>query len=323
MADARKSVETYRRYFEEMTLIRRFEQKTAEVFQQGHIAGYCHLYIGQEAVAVGTNASVRPTDPWAAGYRDHAIALLKGCEPRRVMAELCGRSTGVSKGRGGSMHMFNAAAGFYGGTGIVAGNLPIACGLAFASVYRGTDDVAIAIFGDGAINEGAFHEAMNLASLWQLPVIFLCENNSYGMGTPVDIASTETDLTRRAMGYKMRVDKMDGMDVLAVEEVMTRAADYARRERKPTFVEAITYRFVGHSMTDPQVYRAPQEIEAWKKKDPIEAIRAEILALDPSQEDLLREIEKKIDGIVEDAARFAIESPEPPLSDLHADILKE
>lgn len=322
MGDAEQGPAEHLDLFERMVLIRRFEEKVAEIFHQGHIAGYCHLYIGQEAVAVGSHAAARPTDPWVTGYRDHAIALLKGCEPRRVMAELCGRATGVSKGKGGSMHMFHVAERFYGGTGIVAGNLPIACGLAFAAEYRGTDDVVLALFGDGAINEGAFHEAMNLASLWSLPVVFLCENNFFGMGTPVDVASTETDLTRRALGYKMRVDKMDGMDVLAVREVMGRAVAYARRSRKPTFVEAITYRFVGHSMTDPQVYRTPEDVEAWKKKDPIDGIRRRILEADPAQAEALAEIERRVDEVVENAARFALESEEPPPEELWTDVLK-
>ncbi len=318
-ADAALMKTLYRR----MLLLRRFEEKTGEMYTAGKIGGYCHLYVGEEAVAVGAISILRDDDYCIGAYRDHAHAILKGCEPRKVMAELFGKATGVSKGKGGSMHMFDADKRFFGGDGIVAGEMPVAVGMAFAVEYTGGDQVVLCFFGDGAVNEGAFHEAMNLASLWSMPVIFLCENNQYGMGTPVSIASSETDVSRRATGYDVRIDKTDGMDVLAVREVCARAVEYCRSDRRPCFIEALTYRFVGHSMTDPQVYRKDEEISAWKEKDPITGLAARMKEQNAVTDEELAKMASDVEQEVEDAVKYADESADPSLDELCRDVLSE
>ncbi len=307
--------------YRKMFFVRRFEEKTAEMYKAGKIGGYCHLYVGEEAVAVGALSVIRNDDYCIGAYRDHAHAILKGCDPGRVMAELMGKATGVSKGKGGSMHMFDRAHRFFGGDGIVAGELPIAAGLAFAVQYRGGDQVVMCFFGDGAVNEGAFHEALNLSSLWSLPVVFVCENNQYGMGTPVSTASCDIDLSTRAEGYNIRIDKTDGMDVLAVREVCARSVDYTRTSRRPSFIEAVTYRFVGHSMTDPQVYRTKEEIDQWRERDPIPALAAAMTGRVPGVEAELADIRQQVEAEIEEIAKFADESPDPDPGDLLADVL--
>ena len=306
--------------YRQMLLIRLFEEKTNEMYHQGHIGGYCHLYIGEEAVAVGALNALEPSDYVIGAYRDHGHAILKGSEPRRVMAELFGKITGVSKGKGGSMHMFNRKNRFFGGDGIVAGELPVAVGLAFAVEYRGGDEIVLCFFGDGAVNEGGFHEALNLAALWNMPVIFLCENNEWGMGTPVAKASCTIELTERASGHCMRVEKTDGMDVLAVLDTTRRAAKYCRDTRKPVFVEAVTERFVGHSVTDPQVYRSKEEIAKARKRDPIEHMKKLLIGRRVKSAEELEAIEQELAAEVDEAVEFAKESAFPGPEDLCTDV---
>jgi len=311
-----KLTELYR----QMVLIRLFEEKTNEMYHKGNIGGYCHLYIGEEAVAVGALNALRPDDYVIGAYRDHGHAIVKGCDPKAMMAELFGKTTGVSKGKGGSMHMFNPEKRFFGGDGIVAGELPIAVGLAFAVEYRGGDQIVLCFFGDGAVNEGAFHEAMNLAALWNLPVIYLCENNKWGMGTPVAKASCAIELTERACCYCMRLDHVDGMDVLAVLDTVQRAAKYCRDTRKPVFIEAATERFAGHSISDPQVYRSKEEIARAKENDPIDKLKKRLLDEGIKQPNELEAIEHDAGRQVDDAVKFAEESPFPQPDDLCSDL---
>ena len=306
--------------YRQMVLIRLFEEKTNEMYHKGHISGYCHLYIGEEAVAVGALNALRPDDYVIGAYRDHGHAIVKGCEPKHVMAELFGKLTGVSKGKGGSMHMFSRQLHFYGGDGIVAGELPVSIGLAFAIEYKKGDQVVLCFFGDGAVNEGGFHEALNWAALWNLPVIFLCENNTWGMGTPVAKASCAIELIERATCYCMRLDRADGMDVLNVLEVTQRAVKYCRDTRKPTFIEATTQRFAGHSVTDPQVYRTKEEIAKAREHDPIDRLKRLLLSegIKPSEE--LEAIDKEAADIVKDAVRYAEQSPFPGPEELCSDV---
>jgi pyruvate dehydrogenase E1 component alpha subunit len=252
-----------------MMLIRRFEEKAAEMYARGRIAGFLHLYIGQEAVGVGATAAIKPDDYVISHYRDHGQALARGVEPGRIMAELFGKATGVSKGRGGSMHLFDIPRKFMGGFAIVGGHLPLACGLGLACRRLGTRQIVLCFFGDGAVNQGEFHESLNLASIWQLPVIFLCENNLYGMGTNVRKVSAEPDIWKRACAYNLPAEQVDGMDVLAVREATRRAANHAREGKGAYFIETVTYRFRGHSMADPEFYRTKAEVEEWRQRDPI------------------------------------------------------
>ena len=315
------SVEELTKLYRQMVLIRRFEEKTNEMYHAGHIGGYCHLYIGEEAVAVGALNALQPSDYVIGAYRDHGHAIVKGCEPKHVMAELFGKATGVSKGKGGSMHMFNREKRFLGGDGIVAGELPIAVGLAYSIEYRGGDEVVLCFFGDGAVNEGGFHEALNFASLWNLPVIFLCENNLWGMGTPVSKASCSIELTERASCYCMRLGKVDGMDVLAVLDTTRRAVKYCRNTRKPTFIEAVTQRFVGHSVSDPQIYRSKDEVAKARQRDPIETLKNQLIAEGIRRPDELESIDEDAQREVDDAVEFAMQSPFPDADELCSDVM--
>ncbi len=304
----------------QMVLIRRFEEKCAEMYALGKIGGFLHLYIGQEAVAVGAISVLRPDDYVIAGYREHGHALAKGSSPGKVMAELFGRADGLCKGKGGSMHLFDKARNFLGGHAIVAGQIPIGTGAAFASKYRGTDQVTLCFFGDGAVNQGVFHEALNLAALWRLPILFICENNRYGMGTSVERATSITKLYKRADAYGMPGEAVDGMDVLAVRERVGLAVERARRENTPSFIEAETYRYRGHSMADPGTYRTKGEVEEQKKHDPISLFRDRLLADGVLRESDWRPLENEVQQIVEEAVRYADASPEPPLEWLCTDV---
>ena len=268
-----------RRLLTDMVLIRRFEEKAAEAYALGKIGGFLHLYIGEEAVAVGATSAMRPDDYAVAAYREHGHCLAKGADPRRMMAELFGRIDGLSKGKGGSMHLFDKGVNFLGGHAIVGGHLPLATGVGFAIKYRGGDQLIACYFGDGAVPEGEFHESMNLAALWKLPVIFICENNRYAMGTSLERALAETEIWKFGRAYNMACEAVDGMDVLAVREVMARAVARARTEHAPTLIEARTYRFRGHSMRDPAgaVYRTKDEVEKEKLRDPIVLFRERAL----------------------------------------------
>ncbi len=307
----------------QMILARRFEQKTAEMYQLGEIGGFCHLYIGQEAVAIGALAALRPDDYVITAYRDHAHALTRGVEPKALMAELFGRVDGCSKGKGGSMHLFNVPANFMGGHAIVGSHLPIAVGLGYAIRYRESDAVCICFMGDSVVNIGAFNESLNMAALWDLPVIFVIENNEFGMGTPARRAAAIERLSDRACAYEgIEGLTIDGMDVLEVRKHITQAVERAREEKKPALIEALTCRYMGHSMSDPAygVYRTKEDIDKCKQKDPIERFvntlqkHAVIDATDISA------IEDWAGGVVEEAVEFAKNSPRPGPEDLYEDI---
>jgi len=321
----RLDAELARRLLTQMSLIRRFEEKAAEMYALGKIGGFLHLYIGQEAVAVGAMSTIRPDDYAISSYREHGHCLAKGSDPRRVMAELFGRRDGLSKGKGGSMHLFDKSVNFLGGHAIVGAHLPLATGAAFAIKYQGGDQVALCFFGDGAVPEGEFHESLNLAALWKLPVIFICENNRYAMGTAIHRALAQTEIWRFAETYGIRGEAVDGMDVLAVRDCVGRAVERARREGVPAFVEARTYRFRGHSMRDPAgaVYRTREEVEREKQRDPIALFTDRCARDGVLAEADLRIIEKSVNELVEEAVAFADASPEPPAEWLLTDVYKD
>ncbi len=298
-----------------MMLIRRFEEKAAEMYARGRIKGFLHLYIGQEATGVGLMSCLRDDDYIYSHYREHGHALARGIEPRRVMAELFGKATGASRGLGGSMHIFDLSKRFMGGYAIVGGQLPLACGTALARKQLRTDEVAVAIFGDGAVNEGSFHESLNLAAIWRLPVLFFCENNMYGMGTHVKRATISTDIHKRAEGYGMPAEQVDGMNVIAVRECVERVLEGVRGGKGPAFIEAITYRFRGHSMADPEFYRDKSEVGHWRSLDPITRFKEALLGAGVSQEEI-DAIQKRVDAEIDDAVRFAEESPFPAVESL-------
>ena len=315
----------YRQLLRQMLLARRFEEKAGEAYAQGKIGGFCHLYIGQEAVAVGALAAVREDDYVFASYREHAHVLLRGTSPRAVMAELFGKRTGCSAGKGGSMHLFDVERNFLGGHGIVGAHLPLAAGAAFAAKYRGTDQIAICFFGEAAVNIGAFHETLNMAALWELPVVFMVENNRYGMGTALERAAAVWDVYRRACSYDMAEEIADGMDVLAVHETTKRAVERAREEQAPTLIEARTYRYMGHSMADPihGHYRTKEELEQQKQRDPIEQLKGRLLKDGLLDEDEFKLMDGELRDEMEDAFTFADESPDPAPEDLYSDVYVE
>ncbi|MEK7769832.1 MAG: pyruvate dehydrogenase (acetyl-transferring) E1 component subunit alpha [candidate division NC10 bacterium] len=314
-----------RRLLGQMALIRRFEEKAAEMYALGKIGGFLHLYIGQEAVAVGATSTLRPDDYAVSSYREHGHCLAKGSDPRRVMAELFGRRDGLSKGKGGSMHLFDKSVNFLGGHGIVGAHLPLAAGAGFAINYQGGDQVVLCFFGDGAVPEGEFHEAMNLVALWKLPVIYICENNRYAMGTAIHRALAQTEIWRFAETYGIHGEAVDGMDVLAVRECVGRVVERARRDKTPALIEARTYRFRGHSMRDPAgaVYRTREEVEREKQRDPIALLTARGLKDGVLSEADVRAIEQNVADAVDEAVAFAEASPEPPDSFLFTDVYKD
>jgi pyruvate dehydrogenase E1 component alpha subunit len=309
----------------DMFLIRRFEEKAAEAYTLGKIGGFLHLYIGEEAVAVGATSALRPDDYAISAYREHGHCLAKGADPKRTMAELYGRRDGLSGGKGGSMHLFDKSVNFLGGHAIVGAHLPIAVGVGFAVKYQGGDQVVVCYFGDGAVPEGEFHESMNLAALWKLPVIFLCENNRYAMGTSVERALAQTEIWKFGQTYGIPSERVDGMDVLAVREAVARAVARARKQKTPALLEADTYRYRGHSMRDPAgaVYRTKEEVEREKLRDPITLFREKMLAADVLSEADVKAIEKDVNDRVDEAVAFADASPEPPGEALFTDIYKE
>jgi pyruvate dehydrogenase E1 component alpha subunit len=316
------NAEEFRDHLRHMLLIRRFEEKAGEMYSLGKIGGFCHLYIGQEAVAVGTISALRPDDYVISAYREHGQALARGMTPRSIMAELFGKVTGCSRGKGGSMHLFDAERHFMGGHGIVGGQIPLAAGFGFAIKYRKQDRVVACYFGEAAVNIGSFHEALNMASLWKLPVIFIIENNGYGMGTALARASSILDLAHRSYSYEMANEVVDGQDVLTVKAAMELAVSRARTESKPTLLEIRTYRYVGHSMSDAAhgTYRTKEEVEQYRQRDPIVLLRDRMMEeglLDQAGYDAL---EAEILAEVEDATTFAEESPDPDPSDLWTDV---
>jgi len=300
-----------------MALIRRFEEEAGRQYQRAKAGGFLHLAIGEEATIVGTAAAMRDEDFLIGTYRTHGHAIARGTEPKRVMAELFGRVDGTSGGRGGSMHIFDAENRFMGGYGIVGGNLPIAAGLGLASQYKGEDAVTVCMFGDGGSNTGNFGETMNLAALWELPVLFLVENNLYGMGTAVERHSAQTDLSKKAEGYGVPGRRIDGMDVIAVRDAVAEGVRLAREESKPTLLEAFTYRFRGHSAADPEVYREAEEVEEWRQRDPIETFAARCVEAGVLGEREVRQAREAAERTVEEAVEFADASPEPPLDTMY------
>jgi len=319
------NVEMARQFYSQMFLIRRFEERAAESYAMGKIGGFLHLYIGQEAVAVGATSTLRPDDYAISAYREHGHCLAKGADPRRVMAELFGRRDGLSKGKGGSMHLFDREHNFLGGHAIVGAHLPLAAGAAFAIKYQGGDQVVLCYFGDGAVPQGEFHEAMNLAALWKLPVVYICENNRYAMGTAIHRALAQTEIWRFAGSYGIPGEAVDGMDVLAVREVVGRAVERARRDKTPSLIEARTYRFRGHSMRDPSaaIYRTKGEVEKEKQRDPIALFRAYCSKEGLLTEGEIKAVEEDLNKQVDEAVAFAEASPEPPTEWLLTDIYKE
>ncbi|GAC1301426.1 MAG: pyruvate dehydrogenase (acetyl-transferring) E1 component subunit alpha [Ktedonobacteraceae bacterium] len=305
-----------------MALIRRFEEKSAEEYTRGKIGGFMHLYIGQEAVGVGCITALRPSDKILCSYREHGHALARGMEPEAVMAELFGKSTGCSKGKGGSMHMWSNELGVLGGNGIVAAQMPIAAGVAFAAQYQGQDTVTACFFGDGAVDEGAFHESLNLAAIWKLPVVYICENNQYSMGMSVQKAWAVDSLIPRAAAYNMPGEQLDGMDVISVYETMKQAVERARSGAGPMLLEIKTYRFRGHSMTDPSYYRTREEERRWRTtRDPIGIFEKKLLDSGLAVQAQFDENDARATQVSEDAAEFADSSPDPVLAELYTDIM--
>jgi len=307
----------------QMLRVRRFEEKCVELYSAAKIRGFMHLYIGEEAVAVGTMEALEPQDAIVATYREHGHALVRGVSAGAIMAEMYGKLEGCSRGRGGSMHLFDAATRFYGGNAIVGGGLPLAVGLALADKLQGRHRVTACFFGDGAVAEGEFHESMNLAALWQLPVLFLCENNRYAMGTAIERYESETDLALKASGYEMSAWSVDGMDVRAVEEAARRAAAEVRDGGRPCFLELRTYRFRAHSMYDPDLYRPKEEIERWREHDPIPALTAELQAAGLLAEADLQELERAAAEEIEAAIAFAEAGKLEPVEDLERFVYAE
>jgi len=322
---AAPQTELHLKMLRQMLLIRRFEEKAAEAYALGKIGGFCHLYIGQEAVAVGALAALKDDDYVICSYREHGQALIKGIPPNAVMAELFGKATGCSKGKGGSMHLFDAGKGFMGGHGIVGGHIPLGAGLAFASKYKGSDQVCVCFFGEAAVNIGAFHETLNMASVWKLPVIFLCENNRYGMGTAFERVAAVTDIVEHACSYDMAAELVDGMNALTVYDATRRAVERARKNSHPTLLEVRTYRFMGHSMSDPLhgVYRTKDEVEEQKARDPISHLAAKLKEDGAIDQAALDAMDAEIHAEVEEAVKFADESPDPDPDELYRDVLAD
>jgi len=315
------SKETYLYWYELMQLIRQFELKSEEMYKMaGKIRGFYHAYVGQEAIAAGCMTATNQEDPFITGYRDHGLALAKGVSPNAGMAELYGKATGISKGKGGSMHFFSKEHYFYGGHGIVGAQIGTGAGLAFAEQYRGSKNVVVCFFGDGAARQGMLHEVFNLAMLWKLPVIFVCENNNYAMGTSIERTSNVIDIYKLADAYEMPADKLDGMSPEAVHEGIARAAKRAREGDGPTLLEMKTYRYKGHSVSDPQKYRSKDEVEEYKDQDPITKVSKTILENNYASVSDLKAIDDKISVIVEASVKFAEESPWPDDNELLKDV---
>jgi pyruvate dehydrogenase E1 component alpha subunit len=324
--DAKKetfSKENYMTWFESMLFMRRFEEKAGQLYGQQKIKGFCHLYIGQEACVAGAVSALKKGDKYITAYRDHAHPLALGSDPKKVMAELYGKETGISKGKGGSMHMFDKENHFFGGHGIVGGQIPLATGMGFAEMYNNTGFLSVCYMGDGAVRQGAFHEALNIAMTMKIPVIFVIENNGYAMGTSVKRTSNVTQLYQLGESYDMPSEAVDAMNVEAVHHSVARAADRARKGDGPTLLEFRTYRYKGHSMSDPAKYRTKEELEEYKKQDPIEQVRATILKNKYASEKDLKAIDDRIKAEVMEAVEFSENSNFPPASDAYTDIYAE
>lgn len=306
--------------YKQMLLIRRFEERSAQLYVEGKIGGFLHLYIGQEAVGVGGISLLRSDDTLITSYRDHGYALARGADPRLLLAELCGKATGISRGKGGSMHFYDVPRGNFGGDGIVGGHLPVAAGIGYGIRLKGTDQVCLCFFGDGAVNEGAFHEALNVSALWDLPVVYIIENNRYGMGTPLDRASSVKDLYQRASAYGIPRREVNGMDLFACRMVFGEAIELARTEKRPTLIEAETYRYRGHSMSDPGKYRTKEEVEEMMKFDPILQWGRRLIDQERFTQDELDGADRDVLGQIEEAVRFVETSTAPAPESLYEDV---
>ncbi|MES0359756.1 MAG: pyruvate dehydrogenase (acetyl-transferring) E1 component subunit alpha [Anaerolineales bacterium] len=309
--------------YHQMVLIRRVEERAAELYQQGKIGGFLHLYIGQEAVSTGLISARKPQDRVITAYRDHGVAINAGISPREVMAELLGKATGISKGKGGSMHMADVEKNYWGGHAVVGAHLPIATGLALGDQYKSTDGITICMFGDGATNIGFFHEALNLSKVWNLPVLWVNENNRYGMGTTVERASAVPEIRQKAEGYGIPNARVDGMNLIEVRQAAEEHLEFIRSGNGPFFLEAVTYRYRGHSMGDPERYREKDEVEKWQEEDPIGIYRHHLLKEKIVTSEELDELDDKVEAEVQDAVEFAESSPEPAPEELFTDIYAE
>lgn len=307
----------------QMLRIRCFEDRCAELYSASKIRGFLHLYNGEEAVAVGVMQSLQPADAIAGTYREHGHAIARGISMRTLMAELLGKQAGCCRGRGGSMHIFDAAARFYGGNAIVGGSLPLALGLGLAEKLRGTDAIAVCFFGEGAVAEGEFHETLNLAALWSLPMLFVCENNYYAMGTALARSEAQTNILAKVVGYCMRGESVDGMDVLAVQTVAAQLANHVRTQRTPAFLEARTYRFRAHSMYDPQLYRSKEEVKSWESRGPLIGLTSRLKALQLMTEDDFLQLQRAANAEVDDAVRFAEQAAIEPVAELQRFVYAE
>lgn len=315
--------ETYIKWYKDMLLMRKFEEKCGQLYIQQKFGGFCHLYIGQEAILAGMSSAIEPGDKNITAYRDHAHPLVLGTDPKYVMAELYGRKTGTSKGKGGSMHMFDVERGLYGGHGIVGGQIALGAGIAFADQYKGNKNVTLCYMGDGATRQGILHETFNMAMTWNIPVIFIIENNNYAMGTSVERTSNVTDLSNLGASYNMPSHVVDGMSPEAVHEAICKAADYARNGNGPTLLDIRTYRYKGHSMSDPQKYRTKEEVEDYKDKDPITHVLEVVKKEKYLTEDEIKAIQADVKAAVEESVKFAEESPYPDASELYEDVYQE
>lgn len=313
---------TYMRWFEQMLIMRRLEEKAGQLYLQQKFGGFCHLYIGQEAIVAGTCTALKKGDKQITAYRDHAHPIGLGMHPKYVMAELYGKTTGCTKGKGGSMHIFYPEEGMMGGHGIVGAQIPMGAGIAFADKYNGTNAVTVASMGDGAVRQGALHETFNMAMMWKLPVIFVIENNHYAMGTSVDRTTNVTDLSKIGLSYDMPAENVNGMICEEVHLAMQRAAERARKGEGPTLLNIMTYRYKGHSMSDPQKYRTKEEVEEYKQQDPIERVLTTILKKKYATEKDIEKIREKVEDMIAEAVKFAEESPMPEAHELYEDVYK-
>lgn len=323
MAKVKFTKEIYTNWYEQMLLIRRFEEKSAQLYGQQKIRGFCHLYIGQEAVIAGTMSAIEKGDKLITAYRDHGHALACGIPANEVMAELYGKVTGCSKGKGGSMHMFSKEHNFFGGHGIVGGQIPLGAGIAMAEQYNGTNNICVCFMGDGAVRQGALHETFNMAMLWKLPVVFVVENNEYAMGTSVERTTNVLDIHKIGLAYDMPHAQVDGMSCENVHNAMAEAADRARKGEGPTFLELKTYRYRGHSMSDPAKYRSKEEVEKYKEIDPIEVVAKTLISKKWATQKQLDAIEEDIQRVVDESVEFSENSPYPSPEELYTDVYVE
>jgi pyruvate dehydrogenase E1 component alpha subunit len=307
-------------FYRQMLLIRRFEQKCAEMYAAGNINGFLHLYIGEESVAVGAINALEAGDHLFTHYRDHGYPIARGSDPKLLMAELFGKRTGCSHGKGGSMHLCDPERHFYGGYAIVGGHLPLAAGMAFACQYQGRDEIVLVVFGDGATDIGEFHETLNLASVWKLPVVFLCENNLYAMGTPITQTTAAPGIAEKASGYNMPTKRVNGQDVLEMYRECATAYEYVRAGNGPMLIEAMTYRYRGHSAVDPQLYRSKEEVQERKSSDPVKSFPRWLAEMDVLNQADLERMEDEVQRVVDEAVEFAEQSPEPTIDDLYSDV---